>query len=94
MPGAGQRCPARRSRPGLTGGPCHPAGAPPSNATFFCSPETSRCYQLISKAAAHTGAEAACVARGGHLVSYGSLREQLLVERYMRGSASLPAAVS
>ena len=34
------------------------------------------------------------MARGGHLASYSSLREQLLVERYLRGSSSLPVAVS
>jgi hypothetical protein len=46
---------------------------------------TGHSYCLNSTRASHTGAQAACAVRGGHLAIYDTIFEQQQVEQYFTG---------
>jgi hypothetical protein len=77
----------------------HPAGAPPANATFFCTPargsftagpmNPAACYLYQSTNVTQATARAGCRALGGDLVQYATSASQLLVEDYFTTSGVL-----
>jgi hypothetical protein len=58
------------------------AGAPPSNATFFCDRSARWCYSVLQAPQSQSGARSACQAASGDLVRYDSADRQLAVESY------------
>jgi hypothetical protein len=66
-----------------------PAGAPPSNATFFCDGTSTSCFSESPNRASWTNARAACQAQGGDLVKYDTAQKQRAVESYFSGTGTL-----
>jgi hypothetical protein len=67
--------------------PLPTAGAPPANASFFCT--AAACYSYINKQLTNDQGKKLCGAMGGTMVQYNSLEEQQVVESYFRwGSAA------
>jgi hypothetical protein len=57
-----------------------PAGAPPTNTTFYCSKTTAHCYLYVATGASNAAANTTCLGKGMALVTYDSAEEQLEVE--------------
>jgi hypothetical protein len=57
------------------------AGAPPSNATFFCDAASSSCYSLLTPLLSQTAAKARCAQMSGQLASWDHAAKQMEAER-------------
>jgi hypothetical protein len=57
------------------------AGAPPSNATFFCDSTSSFCYSLLTPLLSQPAAKARCVQMSGQLAAWTDAVKQMEAER-------------
>jgi hypothetical protein len=58
-------------------GMCANAGAPASNATYFCTFTTNNCYWYSATQTNQATAQTFCRGLGGHLVSFSNHDEQV-----------------